>query len=176
MLTFPGKNCKMNTMFIRQVQNASVDCDLIFSLSNDSLVRANSFKQNKIEYEEHCNWFKKTITDKNILFFLIFENDSEKDFIGQIRFKRECEKSNECVISLSITEPFRGKHIAKDFIEIGIKELKKNWKTVDTIIAEVKDENTASNKLFIKGGFELISKVNTYKLNIFENFVGGVQM
>lgn len=176
MLTFPGKNCKMNTMFIRQVQNTDIDCNLIFSLSNDSLVRANSFNQNKIEYNDHCNWFKKTIADKNVLFFLVFEDECQESFIGQIRFKRECEKSNKCVISLSITEQFRGKHIAGEFIELGIEELKKNWHNVESVVAEVKDENAASNKLFIKEGFKLVSKVNTYKLNITEIRGGGTDV
>lgn len=151
-------------MIIRQTHNIEQDCNLIFSLSNDSLVRSNSFNTKRIEYEEHCKWFEKTLTDKNTLFFLVFADESEKEFIGQIRFKREREKSNECVISLSITEQSRGKHIAKEFLELGINELQKDWKNIDTIIAEVKDENIASNKLFEKEGFKLVSRVNTYKL------------
>lgn len=151
-------------MIIRNVKNKNKDCKLVFSLSNDSLVRSNSFNTKRIDYKEHCKWFEKTVEDKNILFFLVFSDESEKEFVGQIRFKRECENSNECVISLSITEQFRGKHIAKEFLELGINELQKDWKNIDTIIAEVKDENIASNKLFEKEGFKLVSRVNTYKL------------
>lgn len=153
-------------MILRHVQNTTSDCNLIFSLSNDPLVRANSFNQNKIDYVEHCKWFEKAVADKNTLFFLVFAEKNEKDFVGQIRFNRESESSSECVISLSITKQFRGKHIAHDFIKLGIEELKKNWHNVESVVAEVKDENIASNKLFIKEGFELISKVNTYRLNI----------
>ena len=155
-------------MILRHVQNTISDCNLVFSLSNDPLVRANSFNQNKIEYTAHCKWFEKTVTNKNTLFFLVFTDKCEKDFVGQIRFNRESEASAECVISLSITESFRGKHIAPDFLELGIEELKKYWYSVDTVVAEVKDENVASNRLFVKEGFKLVSKVNTYKLNISE--------
>lgn len=160
-------------MIARKAQNNKIDCDMIFSLSNDPLVRANSFNQKKIEYADHCKWFEKAVADKNTLFFLLFADESEKDFVGQIRFNRESEKSTECVISLSITKQFRGKHIAHDFIKLGIEELKKNWHNVESVVAEVKDENIASNKLFIKEGFELVSKVNTYKLNISEIRIGG---
>ena len=153
-------------MYIRKAQSTTTDCNLIFSLSNDPLVRSNSFNQNKIEYSDHCKWFSKTLADKNTLFFLVFADETEESFIGQIRFKRESESSNECVISLSITEQFRGKHIAGEFIELGISELNEMWLDIKTVIAEVKDENTASNKLFLKEGFGLISKVNTYKLDI----------
>lgn len=152
-------------MIIRNAKNNNKDCNLSFALSNDSLVRTNSFNQNKIEYLSHCNWFAKTLTDNNILFFLVFVDETEAEFIGQIRFKRESEISNECVISLSITEQFRGKHIAKEFLELGIIELHKSWKNINTIIAKVKDENIASNKLFEKEGFKLVSRVNIYKLN-----------
>lgn len=112
-------------MYIRQIQNTTTDCDLVFSLSNDPLVRANSFNQNQIEYSSHCNWFSKTLADKNTIFFLVFADETSADFIGQIRFKRESEASTECVVSLSITEQFRGKHIAGEFIELGIEVLKK---------------------------------------------------
>lgn len=149
-------------MFIRNVRDA--DCKLVYSLSNDPIVRMNSFNQNQIEYGNHCKWFSKILTDKNTLFFIVFSDETEEEFIGQIRFNRKSEDSLDCVISLSITEAFRGKHIASLFIELGIEELKKKWIGIKSIIAEVKDENIASNKLFIKEGFQLISTVNTYAL------------
>ena len=159
-------------MTIRQSQNTRQDCNLVFSLSNDPLVRTCSFNTNKIEYEQHCKWFAKTVSDKNTLFFLIFDNDN---FVGQIRFNRESEQATECVISLSITKEYRGKHIACDCLQLGIEELKKNWYNINSVVAEVKDENTASNALFLREGFELISKVNTYKLSNLQ-IAGGVQM
>lgn len=155
-------------MLIRLTTKNKIDYNLIFSLSNDPLVRANSFNQNKIDYEEYCKWFEKSVTDKNTLFFLVFTNENEKDFVDQIRFKRELESLAQCVISLRITESLRGKHIACEFIKPRVEELKKYWYSVNTVVAEVKDENAASNKLFIKEGFKLVSKVNTYKLNISE--------
>lgn len=148
-------------MQIRFVKCNAYDCDLVFSLSNDPLVRACSFNTKPIEYEQHCKWFEKTCADSNTLFFLIFDGDN---FVGQIRFNRDSEQSTECIISLSITKEFRGKHIAGEFLELGINELKKNWKNIKSVIAEVKDENIASNKLFEKEGFKLVSRVNTYKL------------
>ncbi len=96
-------------MTVRQAQDTKNDCNLIFSLSNDPLVRANSFNTKPIEYVAHCQ--------------------------------------------------FRGKHIACDFIKLGIEELKKNWHNVETVVAEVKDENAASNKLFLRERFELIYRV-----------------
>lgn len=146
-------------MVIRKVVNNITDCSLIYNLSNDPLVRANSFNSEPIVYENHVRWFNKVINDPNILFFLVFEGD---DFVGQLRFVRTCEESKECVISLSITPEYRGKHIGRDFMDKGIIEMKKNWKKIEIVKAEVKCENEASNKLFMKDGFYLVSSVNTY--------------
>ena len=150
-------------MIIRKANQSKADCDIVFNLSNDPVVRTNSFSQENIEYTDHCNWYAKTLKDKNILFLLVFVDETERDFVGQIRFKRATELSSDCIISLSITELFRGKHIANEFIELAIEELKKTWDCVNTVIAEVKDENIASNKLFLKEKFELVSRINTYK-------------
>ncbi|MCR5189267.1 MAG: GNAT family N-acetyltransferase, partial [Treponema sp.] len=144
-------------MFFRKAVDSEIDCNLVYALSNDPIVRQNSFNKNKIEFTDHIKWFKKTVFDSNILFLLAFEDKSEQKFIGQIRFNRQSLDSEACIISLSITEDFRGKGIAKDFIESGIEQVKKNWKLVKTVIAEVKSENVASNKLFIKDNFNLES-------------------
>ena len=153
-------------MIIRKALDTEKDCNLVFSLSNDPLVRSVSFNQNKIEYSNHIKWYKNAVKNDNILFLLVFDDDTENNFIGQIRFNREEKTSNECIISLSITEKFRGKGIGNQFMQSGIEMLHNQWKDIKTIIAEVKADNIASNKLFIKEGFELKSSVNTYKKEI----------
>ncbi len=150
-------------MNIRKAINNKNDCNIVFALSNDPVVRACSFNTDPIEYENHCRWYKKNVDDINTLFFLIFDSD---EFVGQIRFNRDSEESKKCVISLSITKEFRGKHIAGEFLKLGLAELKRCWNNIETVNAEVKTENTASNALFLREGFELISKVNTYKMNL----------
>lgn len=153
-------------MLIRKAVNTQSDCKLVFNLSNDAVVRENSFNQGEIKYTDHCGWFEKTSGDKDVLFFLVFSDDTEDDFIGQIRFKRDSGDSTECVISLSITERFRGKHIAGQFIGLGIEEMRRNWPLINTVIAEVKDGNIPSNKLFQSKGFELTTRINMYEIKL----------
>lgn len=57
-------------MIIRKVKDITVDSSLIYNLSNDPLVRINSFNSEPIIYENHVKWFNKVINDSNILFFL----------------------------------------------------------------------------------------------------------
>ena len=80
------------------------------------------------------------------------------------------------MISLSITAQFRGKHIAGEFMMKGIEEMQRMWQNIKAVVAEVKDENAASNALFMREGFALISKVNTYKLNIVKIDGGGTDV
>lgn len=46
-------------MKIRKVVNNITDCSLVYILSNDPLVRANSFNSEPIVYENHLKWFNK---------------------------------------------------------------------------------------------------------------------
>lgn len=153
-------------MIIRQAKPIKSDCDLIFELSNDPMVRKASFNQEIIQYSEHCKWYEDNLANTNVLFFLVFNDIDEAEFIGQIRFKRNSERSSECIISLSMTKQFRGKHMALEFLELGIKELSKKWSLINTVVAEVKEENVPSNRLFSSYGFSLSSEANTYKLKI----------
>ena len=152
-------------MIIRKAENTEKDCNLVFALSNDPVARENSFNTKPIDYSSHCEWFKRTLADENVLFFLVFEGEV---FVGQIRFNRDSAMAEECVISLSITEQFRGRHIGLQFLELGISELQKKWQTMKAVIADVKAENKASIKLFESAGFKEIDSeyFNTYKLDI----------
>lgn len=57
-------------MIIRKVKDITVDSSRVYNLSNDPLVRINSFNSEPIIYENHVKWFNKVINDSNILFFL----------------------------------------------------------------------------------------------------------
>ena len=140
----------MHLMDIRKAENTEKDCNLVFDLSNDPIVRANSFSTERIEYADHVQWYKKMLNDSDVLFFLVFDN---ADFVGQIRFKRESWQDEKCVISLSISEKFRGKGIAGCFLVLGIQELNKSWHEIKEVTAEVKKGNVASAKLFESAGF-----------------------
>ena len=82
----------MMVMLIRLVSNSIEDCNLVFNLSNDPVVRENSFNTAPILYENHVKWYNKVINDSNILFYLIYDDDH---FVGQLRFSRTCEESKE---------------------------------------------------------------------------------
>lgn len=136
------------------------DMKKVFELSNDDMVRKNSINQKKIKWEDHIIWFKNRIQRINEPFYIVESLD--KEFIAQVRF----DKKDEQIISISISEDFRGKGYASKIIKrcseiSGKKE----------IIAFIKEENTISQKAFIKADYKFISKENGYLKYIFKNGV-----
>lgn len=119
------------------------DMKKVFALSNNELVRENSFNKNFISWDEHVKWFTNRIENAGFPFYIV--ENKNGDFIAQVRFDK---KEDDIVISISISEDFRGKGLASDIIKTCIK--KSGFKKV---VAYIKDNNTASIKSFEKAEF-----------------------
>lgn len=120
----------------------------VFYLSNDDLVRENSFKPNKIKLTDHKKWFLDKLKDKNTLILIA---EQKECFVGQIRFKFEKEN----VIGISISPEFREKGLGSQLITEGLKYVKKTKPEIKKITAYIKTDNIASVKTFEKAGFFL---------------------
>lgn len=129
----------------------------IFGLSNDEMVRMNSFNQEKIEWENHQNWFKNKIYDENCLFYVI--RDVNNKLISQVRFDKN---KNEAEISISISPEFRGKGYGAKILNLTAKKVIEE-NNLKKIIAYVKIENKASKTVFEKAGY-ILKEENSEKL------------
>ena len=96
------------------------DIENIFNLSNETLVRKNSFSSKKIEFSDHLKWFSNLMNSKKQIIY-IFEYDN--CFLAQVKFLLKQEEKS--VIGISITEKFRGKGIASEIIKKSLLVLKK---------------------------------------------------
>ena len=123
------------------------DVKKVFELSNDDLVRTNSINQDKIKWEEHVVWFNNRIKDVNNPFYIV--EDKNQNFIAQVRI----DKKDENVISISLTNKFRGKNLSSKIIKLCSKKSKCN-----ELYAYIKKENLASQKTFEKAGFVFVNK------------------
>ncbi len=86
-------------VYLRDVVQS--DMDILFEWANDPVVRMNSFRSDRIAYEEHLQWFKYIMEDENILLFIMMD---DKTPVGQIRLKLEDESAE---IGYSIASCFR---------------------------------------------------------------------
>jgi len=123
------------------------DAEILFQLSNEDSVRANSINKNKIKWDNHVNWLKEKFASENYSIFLFFY---ENEFLGQVKFESQ---NHELIISLCITEKFRGKKLAVPILKKGIEKIFEKNKIAEKVIAYIRPENYASIKSFTNVGF-----------------------
>jgi len=133
------------------------DMKAVFDLSNDEQVRVNSFNTEKIKWENHQNWFKNKLNDKNFVFYLVKTFDN--NLIAQVRFDIS---SDEADISISIAPDFRGKGYGSKILKKASNKIIKDSK-IKKINAFVKTKNIASQKVFEKAGY-ILKEENSEKL------------
>ena len=124
------------------------DMDLLYKWANDTTVRENSFNTEPIPYENHIKWFNKMMNDESVLQFILMEDDTP---VGQIRLNIE---ASEAEIGYSIAADYRGHGYGHQILQLVKSEVKNHYPEIKTLVAKVKPDNVASNKLFQKEGYE----------------------
>lgn len=120
------------------------DVDLLFKWVNEPLVRENSINQEPIVYENHVQWFKKSLSDTDCKIFVL---ENGEDTLGQVRVN--VNERREAYIDYSIDKDSRGKGYGRIIISKLIGELRKSSDALQ-LVAEVKTSNKASCKVFEK--------------------------
>jgi|GEM_PF-589162 len=126
----------------------SSDAYHIWEWRNDPITRLNSRIGNLILFEEHQNWYERTLNDPKKVILMAFLNGIPE---GMVRFDLLSLTSAE--ISININPMMRGKGLGSailiDACQYGRSTLK-----LSEITAEIKPENTSSIKIFEKAGFD----------------------
>lgn len=126
------------------------DLSLVFSWSNDPLTRQNSFSPKPISIEEHTAWFNRLLENPRRKLYILTVDGADA---GQVRLDFS-EDGTRAEISYSIAPEFRGSGFGKKIIELAIGKVRDEYRTVKTLVAEVKPENEASKWIFAGLGFE----------------------
>lgn len=150
-------------MFLKIRLAKNSDAKIIFDLSNDKLVRVNSFNSMQILWEEHVKWFSEKLNNQNCIFYLVV--DDKDNFVGQVRFDK-IKEENSFIVSISLSVDFRGKGLALQVLQIAMDELSKVH-TFKFLYANIKEENTSSLKLFLKAGYKIFKKESTKDFQFF---------
>jgi len=124
----------------------------IFNLSNDDIVRKNSFSSEKTEWKHHLKWLKEKLEDKNCVFLIVVDNLNK--FYGEIRFDIN-PKNKEAIINISLEKSTRGLGLSSLIINKSIGELLR-VKSIRLIKAYIKEENIPSIKAFEKANFRFL--------------------
>jgi deoxyribonuclease IV len=138
----------------------------VYNLSNDQIVRNNSFNPETIKLDDHIQWYKNKIKDPNSVFYIIRSMDGK--FIGQVRLE-EIKDSRDCVVGISICDKYRGKGLSSSILKDSITKFLETKSISTDIYAYIKKDNAVSIKSFSKAGFslvgqELVENSESYKL------------
>tara|TARA_A100001011_G_scaffold399339_1_gene507518 strand:- start:111 stop:1793 length:1683 start_codon:yes stop_codon:yes gene_type:complete len=130
------------------------DEQLLLNWANDPIVRSNGFKTEKISELDHREWLYSRLLDKKNCKLYIVENEDGLP-IGQVRLDK---KDNQWYINFSLANFARGKRLGTVLLESIFDKFNKQKKV--EFIAEVKQGNTASCRVFEKIGFVRIYSDN----------------
>jgi RimJ/RimL family protein N-acetyltransferase len=128
-----------------------------FEWANEKEVITNSIvRSKKVTIKEHSTWFKKYITSVSSTIFIVCLNNEK---IGLVRIDL---KEKEFFISYLIDKKKRNRGFGYRMLDKIIKKYKNKKKIFK---ARVKQDNLASNSIFIKLGFKI--KYTNQNKNIF---------
>lgn len=124
-----------NLLKVRKAEEK--DLMLYFEWANDPVVRQNAIHTEQISLNNHINWFKQKLVNKNCRLYLFFVRDNP---VAQVRLDKV---GKEWVISYSIAHKYRG-------LKLGILIIRKviELHPLDMFFALVKVGNIASEKVF----------------------------
>lgn len=142
----------------RAKENDSKD---IFEWRNNELTRQMSITSEIIEWENHSRWFSKSLNSESRILLVCEDNFNEK--ISIIRFDIS---ESYAIISINLNPNQRGKGLAKSCLIESIEFFSKEYIGIKNLIAEIKEDNVASQKTFLGIGFtkyNLKENVGFYK-------------
>jgi UDP-2,4-diacetamido-2,4,6-trideoxy-beta-L-altropyranose hydrolase len=144
---------KSDTIRLRLVEPR--DCKLLWKWRNDPITRKYSFSTKYIPYENHREWFKASLKNKNRCILIALQNNIE---IGEVRFDINPVNRN-AEINICIDTKYRCKGLGKRTLKEACKYAFKNLK-INSIISKIKKENKSSIKIFTHAGFVLCGENN----------------
>ena len=133
----------------------------IFEWRNNELTRQMSHTSEIIEWENHNRWYSNSLNSQSRILLICEDNRNEK--IAIIRF--DISESN-AIISINLNPNQRGKGLAKPCLIGSIEFFSKEYTEIKNLIAEIKEDNIASQKTFLGIGFtkyNLKENVGFYK-------------
>jgi RimJ/RimL family protein N-acetyltransferase len=124
------------------------DCRRLWEWANDPVVRAASFSQSPIPWDEHRQWYAARMKDSKCL-ILIGEN-GDKSAIGQLRIDWRSDQEGE--IDVSLAPEVRGRGYGSHLIDAGVRQVFATT-GAERVHAFIRPDNQASIRAFEQANF-----------------------
>jgi RimJ/RimL family protein N-acetyltransferase len=138
-------------MELRALRATPRDVLLFFKWARDPTIRGNSVLQDPATLGVYRKWFNKVLFSKKNCLLIIEGRNKNLVWVpvGQVRFNQRGE------IGLSLSDTFRGRHLATQAIKIGIHYLHRH-SPLRLIFAHIKQDNKISTRAFEVAGFQFV--------------------
>lgn len=143
------RHLRGSSLKLRPAQSS--DCKLLWGWANDPEVRAGSFSNAPILWEEHVAWFTQKMAEPNTI--LLLGIDGEGEPVGQVRL--DLLARDEAVVHVSVASPRRGSGFGRTLIGQVVDEFCFG-NGIRVFHAYIRPENQRSIKAFEHSGFALI--------------------
>ena len=127
-----------------------LDCIFLYNLRNKPETYKYFRNNYPVDFFDHLKWFSGLMANKSDKKLFVVFVDGKR--AGQIRFDKI--ESNKAEISISILKELMGKHVMSSVFPEAAKSYLKENKSVKTLIAPIRKDNTASINFFRKFGFK----------------------
>lgn len=128
---------------------------------NDKLTIKTSISQRPVSKQDHSSWFAEIIKmDKCPLLIALKKNKK----IGMVRFDSH---DDHFIVSINVNPEFRGNRLGSDILILSENFF---FDKPSRIIANVKADNIASIKLFMKSGYNQLKETDSSELVFFKEF------
>lgn len=128
------------------------DFNDILRWRNDPISRQMSKQKHFISRDEHSIWFEEFLNDPKSIGFLGTQN---KDKVGVVFFR---VLQRHVRVSINICPNHRGKRLGGQLLRVCLKEFINLSHPIDCLIAEIRNKNLASIKMFTSIGFTLCNE------------------
>jgi L-amino acid N-acyltransferase YncA len=126
------------------------DAHRLWYWRNDPVARAMSAQTDPVAFDDHLRWLRSTIADPMRMLLIGWNGAGE---LGQIRFDR---RDVDTEVSMSVAQEHRGT-VGGLLLRAGIRHFRRSWPN-QPILAQVKEENEASRRMFERARFELVGE------------------
>ena len=123
------------------------DCSLLWTWTNDPVTRGNSFRPANISWDEHRDWFHRTLSNNQSIILIAEESQTP---IAVVRVEEKKPGVGE--ISITVSPEVRGFGLATNLIRECVYEAARELSLVE-VHALIKPENIASRRAFENAGY-----------------------
>jgi RimJ/RimL family protein N-acetyltransferase len=135
---------------------SSEDSHDVWIWRNEEVTRQMSRNQNLISWQDHNDWFRRSLESSTRVIFIGTVNSQA---VSAVRYDHHELLESGLEISISVAREWRGVGVGQRSIFVSLNSIKDFFPLSNLVVANIRMQNLASIKAFLKCGFREMSQV-----------------